>query len=496
MSAGFIASQEKKIGNLSGSNATVPKDGICRLSYYLNCVDSCINMITNPRLTHYQNANYQPRHVKDSIIVLACAVLDAETLLRSQILIIDDDHKFLPRDSANIFAELHTVSKVFGVVASQALVGGQNVKLSKIMLCTTDWLDKYFLKAAKACSWRVQAILRDSDAVARVLASSLKAPETGVEEGFEAMVITPKSSEDNEENHCGHCAGGEGRCACPYGCAIKASTACSAARRHCSHCKGLASICSCKMGCPATNESLCRVVHFGVKCDSCGLMGIEGPRFKCQDCYNYDLCQDCYQDGAHEKTHSFVRIARVGSPKVALAPREAKRPPVVDPPPPVDSRRNTPDIPKGSAPTEYVDAKSPAASAIPLATATPFEHPSYAQGSNVRLQGLQSMAEYNGSTAVVVQDVGDKVLVCLPQHGNRNLKVKKENLEPPPASSSPVLVGDLVELRGLNRSDMNGQMGMVTEALSNGRFLVDLFNDGLGEKSFKADNLRVVADAE
>ena len=34
-------------------------------------------------------------------------------------------------------------------------------------------------------------------------------------------------------------------------------------------------------------------LHFGVVCDGCGATPIKGPRFKCQSCPDYDLCETC-----------------------------------------------------------------------------------------------------------------------------------------------------------------------------------------------------------
>ena len=37
--------------------------------------------------------------------------------------------------------------------------------------------------------------------------------------------------------------------------------------------------------------------HSGVSCDACGKGGFTGKRYKCLTCYDFDLCQDCYESG-------------------------------------------------------------------------------------------------------------------------------------------------------------------------------------------------------
>ncbi|XP_019864411.1 PREDICTED: E3 ubiquitin-protein ligase KCMF1-like isoform X2 [Amphimedon queenslandica] len=37
--------------------------------------------------------------------------------------------------------------------------------------------------------------------------------------------------------------------------------------------------------------------HSGISCDSCGKSAFPGKRYKCLTCYDFDLCQDCYEGG-------------------------------------------------------------------------------------------------------------------------------------------------------------------------------------------------------
>ncbi|RUP48528.1 hypothetical protein BC936DRAFT_144435 [Jimgerdemannia flammicorona] len=47
--------------------------------------------------------------------------------------------------------------------------------------------------------------------------------------------------------------------------------------------------------------------HVGVSCDRCGQQPIRGPRYKCGDCPNYDLCGNCkeYSSHIHNSRHIF-----------------------------------------------------------------------------------------------------------------------------------------------------------------------------------------------
>ena len=47
-----------------------------------------------------------------------------------------------------------------------------------------------------------------------------------------------------------------------------------------------------------------------VACDECGLSPIRGPRFKCNQCPDFDLCDVCHSQFGkfHIEGHSFTRI--------------------------------------------------------------------------------------------------------------------------------------------------------------------------------------------
>ncbi|XP_062306104.1 E3 ubiquitin-protein ligase HERC2 [Osmerus eperlanus] len=53
-------------------------------------------------------------------------------------------------------------------------------------------------------------------------------------------------------------------------------------------------------------------VHPGVRCDGCQMFPINGPRFKCRNCDDFDFCENCYKNRKHNTRHSFSRINEPG----------------------------------------------------------------------------------------------------------------------------------------------------------------------------------------
>lgn len=64
-------------------------------------------------------------------------------------------------------------------------------------------------------------------------------------------------------------------------------------------------------------------IHAGVKhpsilCDACRENGINGIRWKCVRCYNFDLCNICYSSGKHSLEHEFSRIDVLEGPRYMM----------------------------------------------------------------------------------------------------------------------------------------------------------------------------------
>ena len=54
-------------------------------------------------------------------------------------------------------------------------------------------------------------------------------------------------------------------------------------------------------------------VHRGVTCNSCNAMPIKGIRYRCSNCIDYDLCEQCEALQIHPKTHLFYKV-RIPAP--------------------------------------------------------------------------------------------------------------------------------------------------------------------------------------
>jgi hypothetical protein len=49
-------------------------------------------------------------------------------------------------------------------------------------------------------------------------------------------------------------------------------------------------------------------IHHNVMCDDCGVSPIEGNRFKCQVCPNFDLCGTCEAKNQHPEDHALLKL--------------------------------------------------------------------------------------------------------------------------------------------------------------------------------------------
>ncbi|KAI9894929.1 MAG: hypothetical protein M1814_000149 [Vezdaea aestivalis] len=73
----------------------------------------------------------------------------------------------------------------------------------------------------------------------------------------------------------------------------------------------------------ARREGYC---HRGVTCNSCGAHPIRGVRYRCANCYDYDLCEGCEAGGdVHTKTHLFYKV-RVPAPFLGNGPNPPQKP--------------------------------------------------------------------------------------------------------------------------------------------------------------------------
>ncbi len=50
------------------------------------------------------------------------------------------------------------------------------------------------------------------------------------------------------------------------------------------------------------------IIHNGIHCDMCKKQNIQGIRYKCVFCNDFDLCEECEAKDMHNFDHSFIKI--------------------------------------------------------------------------------------------------------------------------------------------------------------------------------------------
>lgn len=63
-------------------------------------------------------------------------------------------------------------------------------------------------------------------------------------------------------------------------------------------------------------------IHRGVTCNNCGMMPIQGIRYRCDNCVDFDLCENCEAQQVHNKTHIFLKV-RIPAPYMGI-PRQGR----------------------------------------------------------------------------------------------------------------------------------------------------------------------------
>lgn len=51
-----------------------------------------------------------------------------------------------------------------------------------------------------------------------------------------------------------------------------------------------------------------KAIHYGIECNKCGKRDIEGKRYKCAQCSNFNLCEKCENNYIHDMKHIMIRI--------------------------------------------------------------------------------------------------------------------------------------------------------------------------------------------
>ncbi|XP_071506386.1 uncharacterized protein [Diadema antillarum] len=67
------------------------------------------------------------------------------------------------------------------------------------------------------------------------------------------------------------------------------------------------------------------VIHQGMHCSGCGQESIRGIRWQCYRCYDFNLCQPCFNSGSHAIGHEFLRLVSSDSQGTKLYSRNSAR---------------------------------------------------------------------------------------------------------------------------------------------------------------------------
>jgi hypothetical protein len=285
----------------------------------------------------YNNAHHLHGQLQRAIFELAGRDLSPERLL-NRVYFLDDMHQLLPIHASNSFFAIERASNFLSIQQQSALF---SQRIHKVMVCTSAWLEEFYFRP-----------FRELQEAATAPNSTLSSP----------LLAT----------------------------------------FHCSHCRGTTDVCTCECGCSlVAGASQCHVVHKGTSCIACGEENnIRGHRFRCRTCEDVNLCEGCYDSGAHDHTHAFDKFERLGMAAIQVPPR-------------VQSLT-------AASLMEAVDQEVPTAEAVPIneckaceegeATATNNFWP----GQTVILVGL-STAHMNGKEALVVSVTDARILVRLLQ---------------------------------------------------------------------------------
>ena len=56
------------------------------------------------------------------------------------------------------------------------------------------------------------------------------------------------------------------------------------------------------------DNNISKMVHKGIVCNKCGKLDIEGKRYKCAQCANFNLCENCEKNYIHDIKHIMISI--------------------------------------------------------------------------------------------------------------------------------------------------------------------------------------------
>ena len=260
----------------TGVSVMVPNDDIARVMYYLNCVTVGLGLdLLQDDLVDFRN--YSRLSLLRIALVLKTALEFGPDEFIDKLIFRDDEGEIVNGSSGNEFCD---ISVACGLVSLQqdVLIAGKVQNVTKVMFFKSSWLETFY-----------------TGPIARA-----------------ALLFSGTQ-------HCAHCKGEDGLCAC---------TDCPRSTE--SQCQPLVNVLidalsgthiSSRSTSPAPPAPVRSPNAHACNCDGCRWEWLEGTRYRCTVCNDYDLCDKCYANNHHDLSHPFWRIDRPGSTPIQLDPR-------------------------------------------------------------------------------------------------------------------------------------------------------------------------------
>ena len=145
-------------------NLAIPDNNIAKLMYYLDCLVNIIDLddgtVNLDRLTDYEHY-YNLTEEEQKTVAGLCIVSNPEALEQFSLLLVKPE--LLPNGSGNEFFDIKDPR--LGVEVPEAVTFAETpVKVLKVMVCTEEWIDKYYTQPAQSFIEEEQAKAQNNGA--------------------------------------------------------------------------------------------------------------------------------------------------------------------------------------------------------------------------------------------------------------------------------------------------------------------------------------------
>ena len=128
-----------------GTKVQLPNNDLARLMYYLNCVFSVIQYDQNNKISDYKR--YYNLNEEEKALVYTLAILfNPKIFISAGVFIVNPE--LLSDNNANEFFKI-TDERIGVHVNQEIMIGGRAVKVLKIMVCNSSWIERYYFSPLK-----------------------------------------------------------------------------------------------------------------------------------------------------------------------------------------------------------------------------------------------------------------------------------------------------------------------------------------------------------